>query len=556
MKMVSFLFRSSKRTLIFALIAGIIAGSSETAMIALLTGLLNVSAPPGWNVVWSFVSLCLIMLISGIVSQILLIRLAQHTVFELRTRLSRQILATPLRDLETIGAHRLLAILSEDVNVLAMTIAASPALCTNLAVLVGSLIYLGWLSGSVLAIVLLFMALGVLSYQLPVKRASYFLKHSREEQDTLFKHFRALTDGIKELKLNQERRSAFLTEDLDRSAATLKRWLSTGLMTLAAASQWGQLLFILLVALLIFVLPTMAEINRATLTGSAFVVLYLMTPLNTIMSLLPNLGRSAVILEKVDRLGLSLTPAVFETASGSSFPPPMSWQRLELVGVTHSYHREREDGAFVVGPIDLAFRPGEVVFLVGGNGSGKTTFAKLLTGLYAPEAGTIYLDGQPIGEADQERYRQIFSTVFSDFYLFTRLPRDHDGALDERARSYLMQLQLDHKVQISDGRLSTTDLSQGQRKRLALLTAYLEDRTFYVFDEWAADQDPLFKDLFYTKLLPDLKAQGKTVLTISHDDHYFHVADRIIRLDYGTISSDQGIDDWRGDQAAYQPAHA
>lgn len=555
MKMVSFLFRSSKRTVIFALVAGIIAGSSETAMIALLTGLLDVSAPPSWNVVWSFVSLCLVMLISGIVSQILLIRLAQHTVFELRTRLSRQILGTPLRQLEMIGAHRLLAVLSEDVNVLAMTIAAGPALCTSLAVLIGCLLYLGWLSSSVLVLVLLFMALGVLSYQLPVKRASYFLKHSREEQDTLFQHFRALTDGIKELKLNRERQSAFLVQDLDQSAGLLKRWLSAGLITLSAASQWGQLLFILLVALLIFVLPNLIDINQATLTGSAFVVLYLMTPLNTIMSLLPNLGRSAVILEKVERLGLSLTPAVFE--SPASQPAPASgWERLELVGVTHTYHREREDGSFVMGPLDLVFRPGEVVFLVGGNGSGKTTFAKLLTGLYTPEGGVIYLDGEKICEADQERYRQIFSTVFSDFYLFTRLPRGCDGALDDRAHSYLMELQLDHKVEINDGQLSTTDLSQGQRKRLALLTAYLEDRTFYVFDEWAADQDPLFKDLFYTKLLPDLKRQGKTVLVISHDDHYFHVADRIIRLDYGTISSDQGTNTWRTERVGFPTGHA
>lgn len=556
MKMVSFLFQSSKRTVIFALLVGVIAGSSETAMIALLTGLLNVGAPPGWNVIWSFVGLCLVMLISGIVSQVLLIRLAQHTVFELRTRLSRQILATPLRQLETIGAHRLLAILSEDVNVLAMTIAASPALCTNLAVLVGCLLYLGWLSGTVLMIVLLFMLLGVLSYQIPVKQASYFLKHSREEQDTLFRHFRLLTDGIKELKLSRERRSAFLSQDLDQSAKSLKHWLSAALMTLAAASQWGQLLFILLVALLIFALPNFADINPNTLTGSAFVVLYLMTPLNTIMSLLPNLGRSAVILEKVNSLGLSLTPAAFEEPAAGPPTSSPAWQRLELVGVTHTYHREHEDGSFAVGPIDLVFRPGEVVFLVGGNGSGKTTFAKLLTGLYTPEVGAIYLNGEQIREADQERYRQIFSTVFSDFCLFTRLPTSRDGSLDDQARDYLKQLQLDHKVQINDGQLSTTDLSQGQRKRLTLLTAYLEDRSFYVFDEWAADQDPLFKELFYTKLLPDLKAQGKTVLAISHDDHYFHIADRIIRLDYGNISSDQGIDDWRSERGTHQTAHA
>jgi putative ATP-binding cassette transporter len=68
-----------------------------------------------------------------------------------------------------------------------------------------------------------------------------------------------------------------------------------------------------------------------------------------------------------------------------------------------------------------------------------------------------------------------------------------------------------------------------------LLTAYIEDRPIYVFDEWAADQDPFFKRVFYYNFLPELKARGKAVLVISHDDRYYNVADRIIRLDCGSV---------------------
>jgi putative ATP-binding cassette transporter len=93
-------------------------------------------------------------------------------------------------------------------------------------------------------------------------------------------------------------------------------------------------------------------------------------------------------------------------------------------------------------------------------------------------------------------------------------------------------------VQVKDGTLSTIELSQGQRKRLALLTAFLEDRPFYIFDEWAADQDPFFREVFYLQLLPELKAKGKTVLVISHDDRYYSLGDRIIKLDYGKIEFD------------------
>ncbi len=176
---------------------------------------------------------------------------------------------------------------------------------------------------------------------------------------------------------------------------------------------------------------------------------------------------------------------------------------------------------------------------MGGNGSGKSTLAKLMTGLYIPEQGEIHLDRIAIDGENREWYRQHFSVIFADFYLFDRLLGLEQTNLDEIAQTYLEKLRLDHKVKITQGKLSTTSLSQGQRKRLSLLTAYLEDRPIYLFDEWASDQDPIFKDLFYTQLLPSLRDQGKTILVIRHDDHYFHLADRLIKLDYGKIEYDR-----------------
>ena len=259
---------------------------------------------------------------------------------------------------------------------------------------------------------------------------------------------------------------------------------------------------------------------------------------------------SSDLLEKVENLGVSLAAHPNEETRPSSPGNESGFEKLELARVTHSYHQEKEDRNFMIGPISLDFRSGELVFLVGGNGSGKSTLAKIITGLYPPESGGIFLDGRPITNENRDDYRQLFSVVFSDFYLFEDLLGLEAVNLDAQARDYLVQLHLHHKVKIENGAFSTTALSQGQRKRLALLTAYLEDRPFYLFDEWASDQDPLFKELFYTQLLSDLKSRGKTVLVITHDEKYFHLADRLIKLEDGKVLSK--LDDARLMDAALQ----
>jgi putative ATP-binding cassette transporter len=143
---------------------------------------------------------------------------------------------------------------------------------------------------------------------------------------------------------------------------------------------------------------------------------------------------------------------------------------------------------------------------------------------------------------ERDDYRQQFSAVFFDFYLFERLFGFEGKDVDAESQKYLDLLQLSHKLTIKDGHLSTVDLSQGQRKRVALLNAYLEDRPIYIFDEWAADQDPQFKQIFYYELVPELKSRGKTVIVISHDDRYYHLADRLIKLESGKIEYDQLVD--------------
>jgi putative ATP-binding cassette transporter len=294
-------------------------------------------------------------------------------------------------------------------------------------------------------------------------------------------------------------------------------------------------LFFTVIGIILFKLPMIEHVTPQAMTGYVVATLYLMGPLSGVLSSLSVFGRASAALRKIDQLGLTLRAHADDECPIGRPMPTAPFEQLELVDVMHTYHREKEDDHFTLGPIRLTFRPGELVYLVGGNGSGKSSLAKVITGLYPTMSGTIRLNGKPIGDHNRDDYRQLFSAVFADFYLFDNLLGRPSKELDAQAREYLSLLHLDHKVKVNDGVLSTTQLSQGQRKRLALLNAYLEDRPFYLFDEWASDQDPLFKEIFYTQLLPDLKARNKTVLVITHDERYFHLADRIIKLDYGHI---------------------
>ena len=532
------LIKASWVSVTVAILAGIVSGSCSAKLIALINTAMQQNTSQ--SLIASFAGITILVLITSSLSQFLLVDLAQDSVYQLRLSLSQRILTAPLRQLERLGPSQLLAVLTEDVQAISNTVFVLPFLCIDIAIIGGCLIYLGLLSGWVFLAVVIFLIAAIVLVQILIGYAHRYLGYSRREMDRLLKHFRTITDGIKELKLHSLRRHRFVENDLTTTAAAASHYQKTALKIAAVASGGGQLLFFVLVGLLIFGVPRLIPDARAVLPAYVLTLTYLLGPLQSLVQQLPVLASADVSLKKVKEMGLTLS-AHAELDTVIRQPAIATWKTLQLRQVVHSYHTEDSPHQFTVGPINLRLKAGELVFIVGGNGSGKSTLAKLITGLYVPEAGEVYLDDTAIADANREWYRQHFSTIFSDFFLFDQLIGVAEDTLDHQAQTYLTTLELEKKVSITDGQLSTIALSQGQQKRLALLSAYLEDRPIYLFDEWAADQDPVFREVFYTQLLVELKHRGKTILVISHDDHYFHLADRIIKLDYGRIESDEAI---------------
>lgn len=533
MKLLRFLLLESWQKVIIASLLGLASGACNAKLISLINQAIRQASIS--QSFFYFLSLLCFSLIIGILSQFILIHLSQDAIYRLRLALSRNILSSPLQHLEQLGEHRLLATLTNDVRVLSNTVAVIPNICVDLATIVGCLVYLAFLSSSVVTLMIGITLIAMWGIQATIRKAKSLMAIARAEQDTLFKHFQAITTGTKELKLHQQRREEFLDEDLRTSAIKLRQKNIKAMKMFVVANNLGKLSLFIILGFILFISPRLLNTPLSTLSTYALTITYLAAPWQKLLNRLPDLMRGGVALDKIKHMDLILS----RKQEQKTIPRLESYHphQIDLNQVTYTYRSDGDEKGFQLGPLSLSISVGQITYIIGGNGSGKSTLFKLIAGLYLPDSGTITLGNHLLKDGNQECYRQHFSAIFSDFYLFDRCLGLTSPDLDQKAEYYLKQLQLDHKVQIKNGILSTTKLSQGQRKRLALLTAYLEDRPIYLFDEWASDQDPMFRKLFYTQILVSLKEQGKTVVVITHDDRYFHLADQVYKLEYGQVQT-------------------
>lgn len=529
--MLSYLIAQSRALFTAATLTSVVSGACGVLLIAQINLALTAEAAQRaghWRI---FAGVAVLSLLANMVSAVLFERLSQRAHAALRGYVSNRVLEADFRGLEQTGAARIQSALSEHSANVAQFFVSLPAILTNAVVVTGCLVYMAMLSWQVFLFALGAIGLGSLGYHFAHLRAIKHLNLAAGEQDRLFGHFRALTDGAKELRLNRSKRDAFAGQVLGQAIETVRRERALGMSIFVTASSWGNFLIYAFIGLVLFALVGDADDSTRVMTGFALIFVYMVAPLEVLLMNIPRANLAQVSARQIQSIVDQLPAAPAAPAQKATEP----LRELALRGVTHRYYHEQSDDFFTLGPIDLSFRASEIVFLVGGNGSGKTTLAKLLVGLYAPEGGAVTLNGRPVQDADRDNYRQYFTAIFSDFHLFDRLLETGRADLDKEGNRLIERLHLQHKVQVRDGAFTTRALSQGQRKRLALVVAYLEDRPFLIFDEWAADQDPVFKDVFYREVLPELRAMGKTVLVISHDDRYFHLADRLLHMENGRL---------------------
>ena len=480
-----------------------------------------------------FCALILLLFILGTASQIAITTLGHKLVYQLRRTLIKRILDTDIEHLESLGTARLLASLNSDTTSITSAFIALPAITYGLTLSIAGFAYLAWLSIPLFQFVFGWLAFTVFIGWFLLKRTHTEVTHAREAEDALYQDYQAILEGRKELRLNRSRARQFYDEEFSRDAGRNRDHDIRADIYNGVNDNWVNAMMLGSIGLVFLLAHGAAWAPAETAVTFALTILFLRTPLSNLVMAIPSLVAGNVALLKLKSLDLADYDPSFDDPDA---PLQDNWKTLYLNGICYQYHAAGGDSGFTVGPVDLNINRGETVFIIGGNGSGKSTLVRILVGLYSARTGKIYIENQPIDETARTSFQQLFSTVFSDFYLFSALLGPEGKCADQgEISTWLTALAMTDIAAINDGRLTNTQLSQGQRKRLALLVAILEKRPVLVLDEWAADQDPQFRRMFYTHLLPELKKRDITIIAVTHDDRYFHVADRILKMENGQL---------------------
>jgi putative ATP-binding cassette transporter len=442
-----------------------------------------------------------------------------------------------LIDLDAIGNSRIYNHMTHQTGEVSNSSNEITAAVQSFIMVVFSILYLGTLSVQALIVTVAVVAIGIIVYLGLEKKIIPFINKHNDSEIRLFSTLSHLLDGFKEIKLSHER-GEDIRQDINNISIEARDNSITTKVMYSNAYIFAQSFFYVLIGIMVFILPRFFEIYTDSVIQITAVILFIIGPLSSVVAGIPAYTRSNIAIQNILKLeheldSLNTSPTEF---SNSVYKTYRSFKELHFRGLEFHYFDRNKERSFSVGPVDFSIKRGETIFLVGGNGSGKSTLLKLVTGLYRPAKGEILIDGVPVRSSSMQEYRELYSAIFADFHLFEKLYgiREYEPAMIE---DLLREMRLSDKTSFENGQFTNINLSTGQKKRIAMIVSRLENREIYIFDEWAADQDPQFREFYYYELLPELKRAGKTVIVVSHDDRkYYATADRVYKMNMGQLT--------------------
>ncbi|WP_459820250.1 multidrug ABC transporter permease/ATP-binding protein [Campylobacter concisus] len=473
-----------------------------------------------------FIVVLLLFFISAIAANISLTNFGHKFIYELRYQSVKQILDTPNSVINKIGKAKIIASLNNDIKTITFAFMSATGFIQSLVFIVCASIYLCVIAPKIFIFLSIWIGTTLFINTLFMKKIHLYFKHSRVQDDALQKHYDDIVEGHRELSLNRARASVCFDE-LNFTGDKKRQNMVKADIYHALSDNFTNIMLLGSVGLCVFLCVAFDWASLQTALSISLTILFLRGSFMSMVGSIPAALSAKVSLEKIMSLNLN------KFKEGFKFDDSLNgeWKNIKLKDINFNYTH----GKFSLKDVNLEIKRGEITFIIGKNGSGKSTLINLLCGLIRPSSGEIYLDSTKIDEGNLQSYQAKISAIFADFYLFSQTLSHNGFASQNEIDELLALLEIDKKVSVIDNKLSTTQLSTGQRKRLSLLIAILEHRSILILDEWAADQDPLFKRKFYKEILPFLQSKGISIIAVSHDDSYFDVATRIILVKDGFV---------------------
>lgn len=451
----------------------------------------------------------------------------QDLIYRFKVRIMRDVYKSSLTKIDQIGRQHITEVLLRDTQLVSHTVVTVVSTFQSFTTLIFLIIYMATVSMTAFFIILLSTVLIIVFGVMEAFRSQYQMQSVAQQESEVNAYYSDFLNGYKEIKMNS-RRSFDLTLDMINQSKSVKDRKSEFFVSSTNFFSYLQIVLYVVVGMMVFIIPLVSEDFAKYVPTAATTTLFLAGTLGGLITSVPGLSEANISAKRL--MDLTAELEAHDTKPSTTRQEDFTDVRsISLHDVTYQHATVNDKNKFQLGPISYQFDAGKVYFIRGSNGSGKTTLIRILTGLYQPSSGEVRVNGKQITEPSSLDYRDIFSVVFSDFYLFKKLygiESADQGEIDQLLERFQMQ----NKVSIQNNTFSDLQFSTGQRKRIALIVALLEKKQFIILDEWAADQDPAFRQEFYEQIIPQLRSMGKTVIAITHDDHYYDKADHVLYM--------------------------
>ena len=523
----------SKSLFFFLAIIGIVNAVTHTAILYIVNMTISFQALPvlqeyNWLL---FFGILLISFMTTSVFQRHLIRLANDLAYEFNIKIFEQIRTSSVHKLVNTGKEKVYAVM-DDIDDISAFPVQFISILNSLIIVVCGLGYMFYSSWDATLFLLATMTFLAIAYAYRNTRIEKLMNKVRDLENEFFEYMNDLLAGFKELVMSSKRNDNLHEKHISRNRKESRDLrIKTSILYLSNDLAGTYSWYIVMGAIL-FGFSRVSDLGVAGAVVFTFVLLYIMGPLTGLIRFIPVLTRSKIAYERV--MGFLEQLSSLEEEAPKQLASFDGFHSLRVEDLCFQYPNDND--SFALGPLNLTINKGEIVFIKGGNGSGKSTFMQILVGLFNPSSGNVYYNEELV-QVNTKEYRDNITAIFAEPFLFSRnyedyKLRDVSGLIEDYSTMFRVNNVL--KVDYENDRIDK-DLSKGQQKRLALILSLLEKRPILVMDEWAAEQDPEFRRYFYEKVLSDLKNIGKTIVLITHDDRYFGYADRVIKFEQGKI---------------------